>query len=46
MSELILLDMFVKNGYKICYSGDLDPECIQIADKLKQRYKNNLEFFC
>lgn len=45
LSGLILLDMFVKKGYKICYSGDLDPEGIQIADKLKQRYKNNLKFF-
>lgn len=45
LSGLILLDMFVKQGYKICYSGDLDPEGIQIADKLKQRYKNNLNFF-
>ena len=45
LSGLILLDMFVKQGYKICYSGDLDPEGIQIADKLKQRYKDNLKFF-
>ena len=45
LSGLILLDMFVKKGYKICYSGDLDPEGIQIADKLKQRYKVNLKFF-
>ena len=45
LSGLILLDMFVKQGYKICYSGDLDPEGIQIADKLKQRYKDNLNFF-
>lgn len=45
LSGLILLDMFVRQGYKICYSGDLDPEGIQIADKLKQRYKNNLNFF-
>lgn len=44
LSGLILLDMFVKQGYKICYSGDLDPEGIQIADKLKQRYKNSLKF--
>lgn len=44
LSGLILLDMFVKQGYKICYSGDIDPEGIQIADKLKQRYKNSLKF--
>lgn len=44
LSGLILLDMYVKQGYKICYSGDIDPEGIQIADKLKSRYKENLKF--
>ena len=44
LSGLVLLDMFVKQGYKICYSGDLDPEGIQIADKLKLRYKESLSF--
>ena len=43
LSGLILLDMFVKQGYKICYSGDVNPEGIQIADKLKSRYKENLK---
>ena len=44
LSGLILLDMLVKQKYKIYYSGDMDPEGIQIADKLKSRYKNNLYF--
>lgn len=44
LSGLILLDMYVKQGYKICYSGDIDPEGIQIADKLKSRYNENLKF--
>lgn len=44
LSGLILLDMFVKQGYKIYYSGDIDPEGIQIADKLKERYEKNLQF--
>ena len=38
----MLMDLLVKQKYKLFYSGDLDPEGIQIADKLKQRYKNQL----
>lgn len=45
LSGLILLDMLVEQKYKIYYSGDIDPEGIQIADKLKNRYKKNLCFF-
>ncbi len=44
LSGLILLDMLVEQNYKIYYSGDIDPEGIQIADKLKIRYKENLCF--
>lgn len=44
LSGLILLDMFIKENYKIYYSGDIDPEGIQIADKLKERYNDNLDF--
>jgi len=35
---LILLDKIAESGAEIYYSGDLDPEGIMIADKLKQRY--------
>lgn len=45
LSGLILLDMLIEQKYKIYYSGDIDPEGIQIADKLKNRYKKNLCFF-
>lgn len=45
LSGLVLLDMLVKQNYKIYYSGDIDPEGIQIADKLKSRYNQNLQFF-
>ena len=34
----------MQHGYKLYYSGDLDPEGIQIADKLKTRYKDKFEF--
>lgn len=44
LSGLILLDMLVEQKYKIYYSGDIDPEGIQIADKLKNRYKKDLCF--
>lgn len=44
LSGLILLDMLVRQKYKIYYSGDIDPEGIQIADKLKSRYNDNLYF--
>lgn len=44
LAGIILLDLLVEAGYKLYYSGDLDPEGIQIADKLKQMYKESLEF--
>lgn len=44
LSGLILLDMLVEQKYNIYYSGDIDPEGIQIADKLKSRYNDNLYF--
>ena len=44
LAGIILLNLLVEGGYKLYYSGDLDPEGIQIADKLKQRYKENLKF--
>lgn len=48
LAGIIILDKLIKEGYKLYYSGDLDPEGIQIVDKLKQRYKENLNLlgFC
>ena len=34
LSGIILLNLLIESGLKIYYSGDLDPEGIQIADKL------------
>ena len=34
--------MLVKEGTHIYYSGDFDPEGLVIADKLKNRYGENL----
>ena len=42
IAGLVLLDLLTKADYTLYYSGDLDPEGIQIADKLKQRYKEKL----
>lgn len=44
LSGLMLLDMLVEQKYTIYYSGDIDPEGIGIADKLKIRYKDDLHF--
>ncbi|WP_297428859.1 TIGR02679 domain-containing protein [Clostridium sp.] len=42
LAALILMDKLIKNGAKIYYSGDFDPEGIVMADKLKQRYGESL----
>ena len=39
-AALILIDMLCEAGCKIYYSGDFDPEGIEIAEKLIQRDKN------
>ncbi len=42
LASLVLLDKLVNNVEKIYYSGDFDPEGLQIADKLKIRYGEKL----
>jgi len=42
LAGIMLLDLLVKQKYQLFYSGDLDSEGIQIADRLKQKYKENL----
>ena len=42
LAGLILLSKLVEAGIQLYYSGDIDPEGMQIADKLKERFKNNL----
>lgn len=37
-----LLDKLVQSNCTLYYSGDLDPEGIVIADRLKKRYQNQL----
>ena len=42
IATLKLLDAFVKNGGIVYYSGDLDPEGILMAYKLKKRFGDKL----
>lgn len=42
LSGIVLLNMLSKVCDKIYYSGDSDPEGIQIADKIKQRLKDKV----
>ena len=44
-AALIVLDYLFASGCHFYYSGDLDPEGILIAAKLKQRYYNQLNFW-
>ncbi len=44
LAGIMLIDLLIKAGYELYYSGDLDPEGIQIADRLKQSYKEKLNF--
>lgn len=43
LSSYMLLNK-IKNLDKIYYAGDFDPEGLQIADKLKEIYKDKVEF--
>lgn len=40
MAAFKLLDLLVRGGAEIFYSGDLDPEGMDIADRLWKRYGN------
>lgn len=42
LAVLVLLDLLIESGCEIWYSGDFDPEGLYIAQKLKERYPENL----
>lgn len=44
LAGIILLDYLVKSGTTLYYSGDIDPEGMLIADRLKNRFKESLKF--
>lgn len=46
LSVLVLLDLLVKGGNEIYYSGDFDPEGLDIAQKLVSRYGDRLKLWC
>lgn len=45
LAVMILLDKLAAFGCCFYYSGDFDPEGLLIAQRLKQRYGNQLNFF-
>lgn len=45
-SVYLLMDKLIQRGNKLYYNGDFDPEGLLIAQKLKDRYKDNLELIC
>lgn len=45
LSSLLLLDLLEKTETKVFYAGDFDPEGLLIAQKIKQYYKGEVEFW-
>lgn len=45
LATLLLLDRLVKNNTIIYYSGDFDPEGLQMAQRLSGRYPQNLRLW-
>lgn len=41
-----LLDQLVASGHHLRYAGDLDPEGLQMAARLKWRYGDRLAYWC
>lgn len=45
LASLMLLDLLAKQGCAMYYAGDFDPEGLQIAQKLKERYPDILRLW-
>ena len=45
LAVFVLMDLLVKSGCELWYSGDFDPEGLSIAQKLKDRYHERLYFW-
>ncbi|WP_214890496.1 TIGR02679 family protein [Exiguobacterium sp. s142] len=41
-----LLDALVASGCQLKYAGDFDPEGLQMAARLKERYDDKLDYWC
>lgn len=42
----LLIEKLIESGNTIYYNGDFDPEGLLIANKLKEKYSDNLVLFC
>lgn len=45
-SIYLLIDKLLETNNKLYYNGDFDPEGLLIANKLKEKYQDNLTLFC
>lgn len=45
IAVLVLLDLLVRSGARLYYAGDFDPEGLQIAQQLKNRYAEKLQLW-
>nr|WP_154309614.1 TIGR02679 family protein [Metabacillus lacus] len=41
----VMLDLIVQSGFTLRYSGDLDPEGLLMAQRLKDRYQDRVSFW-
>lgn len=46
LAAYCLLDMLVASGCRLKYAGDFDPEGLQMAARLKERYGDKLDYWC
>lgn len=44
-SSLLLLDLLAKSGTEVWYGGDIDPEGLLIAQRLKRYYRGEFHFW-
>lgn len=42
----LLIEKLIKTNNKLYYNGDFDPEGLLIAQRLKEKYQDNLTLFC
>lgn len=44
-ASLVLIDLLYQSGCRMFYAGDMDPEGIEIADRLIRRHPDNIHSF-
>jgi uncharacterized protein (TIGR02679 family) len=45
LASLILIDLLIKEGCHIYYSGDFDPEGLKMAQRLKERNQKHIHLW-